>query len=258
MLLSPDSVLVAPPLLLNIKQRRFLTGIRFAAESAQLFFDQLAAALEKWHDLPSSGPGTEEHLSLFASAWALTDNARRFHRLLWKIPELSKLPCATGFVNRWAGTLRKVRDAMQHPDGDYRKDMSENYTFGSLYWVDSRFRTTTGFVYAHTVNAGPQANSRLRDAKFPSPIPIDSEEGVHSLVLSTAGAAVKLHDLMDDIKQTLSLVEDYVQCEWQRLRQSTTAKDAQQAARLAVTAQTDTSFRMDVGPVVPAPSAESA
>jgi hypothetical protein len=247
MLLQPDSILVSQPLLLDIKQRRFLTGIRFAAESAELFHTQLRGALEVWNGLSTSASKHDEHLRIFASAWALVDNARRFHRLLWKLPSLKDLPCVRQFVDRWSRTLRKARNAMQHPDGDYSRDMHDNYVYGSVYWIDSRSRESEGIVLAHAVNAGPQANRELRDGIFPIDIPIDSGNDVHSVVLSTAGASVELDNLMRDIRDTLSQLEECVR-ERVEAYQAAPSNDAHRKARLALRAQADTYFRLEVRP----------
>lgn len=254
MLLSSSSILVSQPLLLDITQRRFLTGIRFAAESAELFYSILCERLEAWNPIAGPPPTDEDHLKVFGSVWAFIDNSRRFHRLLWKIPELNKLPKLSGFVEGWSATLRSVRDAMQHPDADYINEMKENYVYGSLYWIDSRRRITDNIISAHLVNAGPQSNYKLKGIKYPIDIPIDSKDGVHSIIISTAGAAVEIDRLMKDIKETLYHIEDHLRTFLDQLTKLA-ATDNKRRARLALRAQRDTFYRLDLSPQLGSPQA---
>ena len=247
MILSYDSVLVSLPLLLNIEQRRFLTGVRFAAESAQHFHSELHADLKLWDELPLSMSRREEHLRLFAAAWAMVDNGRRFHRLLWKIPFLNKIEFVEKFVEYWKTPLRSARDAMQHPDLDYPKDMEDNYVYGSIQWIDSRL-LHQGRTIAHAVNAGPQANSELSKPPFQGPISTDINDSVHSLKLSTAGASIQLDDLMCDIKNTLLLLEEHVGQSWREVREAVPENNTEREVRLALRAQTDTFFRLELKP----------
>ncbi|WP_133175357.1 hypothetical protein [Sphingomonas oleivorans] len=243
---AKDSIFLAQPLLLDVKQRRFLVGIRFAVETTQLSGRRLWAALERRHDNHEKVAPETANMELFADAWAIVDNARRLQRLLWKMPGVEDEAVAQGFVSRWP-SLREMRDAMQHPDKDYSKNhFGENYVYGTLCWVDSRFRIGHGKVYAYVINAGPQANPNLNDSKFPFDVPIDSLDNIHSVVLMAGGVALSLDALLRDICETMDKLDSVYTNAIKNILDEQKMLYPERTIKLEKKAKTDKGFRLEL------------
>ncbi|MBB4619130.1 hypothetical protein [Sphingomonas abaci] len=245
MLLKSDSILVSQPLLLDIKQRRFITGIRFSAETTHFFFRKLLKSLAEWGDLPTTISRADKHLEIFSFAWALVDNVRRFHRLLWKAPGIKNLPSSASFVKKWEGELRDIRNAMQHPDGDYMKTMKENYVYGSIYWVDSRRRLENKQIVTHMLSAGPQANRSTKEVVLPTLL-IDSGDDIYQIVLTTAGASVQLELIVADMVSALLDIEKWVLETYLKIKDEIPAFDAERRRKMEMRAQSDQNVRLEV------------
>lgn len=245
MLLKPDSVLVSQPLLLDIKQRRFITGMRFSAETANFFFGKILKSLAEWGDLPATVSRADEHLEIFSFAWALVDNVRRFHRLLWKAPGIKNLPSSESFVKKWDSQLRDIRNAMQHPDGDYMKNMKENYVYGSIYWVDGRRRLVDKQIVTHMLAAGPQANRSTKEVVLP-PLFVDSGDEIHQIVLTTAGASVQLELIVADMVSALFDIEKFVLDFYLKEKDKIPNFDVERRRKMELRAQSDQNLRFEV------------
>ena len=203
-----NSVLLEQPLLLDIKQRRFLVGIRFAVQSIGLSKARLWTSLELWRNQEQSATEDVTVAELFTDVWSIVDNARRLHRLLWKIPHLNEIGFVKSFVEKWEIILKSVRGAIQHFDGEVsQENMPDNYVFGQLHWIDSISRGASGEVYVYFVPAGPQANNLLRPTGFPMSIPVDSGDSIYPVILETGGESLNISDLLTDIEKTIKLLE---------------------------------------------------
>jgi hypothetical protein len=247
----PHSVFAAQPLLLDIRQRRFLVGIRFAVETAQLSGKRLWYALECWHDKQNTPQGLPTNIEIFADAWAVIDNARRLQRLLLKAPMLSDATAAKEFVNRWPA-VKSMRDVIQHPDKDFRKEnLNGNYVYGTLFWVDARYRLSDNKIYAYTLHAGPQVNHKIESQAFPAPISIDSGDSVHSVVLTTADAVVNISDLLSDVERTIAILDEQFTAATNEAIELEKLRHPDRAAKLELKAQTDLWSRVEISPETP-------
>ena len=242
----PGSIFLAQPLLLDIRQRRFLVGIRFAVETLQIGQKRLWSSLERWG---LEGCVSEQALGvseLFTDVWSIVDNARRLQRLLWKIPSLNESAIAQSFVERWPA-LKIMREAIQHPDLDFAKaEAKSNYIYGQLCWVDSRFRVSNGKIYAYAVPAGPQANNQVENVTFPADVPMDSGDGINPVIFEAAGTSINISDLLSDIAKTIAALDaelcENVKAAIASQKQAHPAR----AAKLDLLAKVNSGFRLEV------------
>lgn len=245
---APDSIFVAQPLLLNIRQRRFLVGIRYAVETAQLAEKRLLDALRRWHDKQNDPSISSTQIEIFADAWAIVDNARRFQRLLWKMDGVAHIDIAKNFVKRWP-QLKNMRDAMQHPDKDFSKStLNNSYVYGTFYWIDARERPSTDKVFAYVMNAGPQANYELPKQEFPVPIAYDYGDDIYSIILRTADALLNISDLMQDITETVTLLDQQFSIEAHKAIELEKRRHPDRSTKLDSLASSDTWFRLELSP----------
>lgn len=243
-----DSVLLSQPLLLDLKQRRFLVGVRFAVESLELSRTRLWNALERWHTEGNVTGGALSVAGLFTDVWSIVDNARRLQRLLWKMPFAGEISFAKAFVDRWP-TVKKVRDAVQHVEQDFlNTDMLDNHVYGQLCWIDMRFRISDGKVHAYVVPAGPQANRQLNSVQFPAAIPIDTGDSIDSVILQASGVNLNIAHLLIDIEETIQVLEARIGEALRLTIASELAAHPERAAKLKLNAKITSGFRLEISP----------
>jgi hypothetical protein len=185
----------------------------FVSPSKPPSFPVRGSGLKRWQDDRFKNGSDHALVELFADAWSIVDNARRLHRLLWKMPGLETESISRKFVDQWS-TLKSIRDAMQHPDKDYADGRCLGpYVYGTLCWIDSRHRKTQGKVFAHVLNAGPQSDTKVDRDKFPSEIPVDTLDHVHSITLRVGQTVVNLSDLLTDIDEATAKLEQIITAE---------------------------------------------
>ncbi|MEO6093323.1 MAG: hypothetical protein ABIT04_01780 [Novosphingobium sp.] len=247
---TENSVFQTHPLLLDVRQRRYLVGIRFSVQTTMLAARRLVTGLKRWSDCPPEEAAKPTNVELFADAWSIVDNARRLQRLLYNMPGISEYSAVSDFVARWP-ELKRMRDTMQHLDKDFGKErFADNYVYGTIYWIDSRTRESKNKIYVHTVNAGPQANATLEDFAFPSSIPIDAGEDIHRVVLSVAGSPLRIDDLLADIHNTIVSLDVDLTAATELQFANQTNVSSERKARLELKARTDFSYAIALTPRV--------
>ena len=110
-----------------------MDAIRCCIEAIGLSYARLVSGAVAAEDAMRGGVSPLP-LTLFVDAWALVDWVHRLHDLVEHAPGLKKSPGKELFLRETASSNR-LRNAFQHPTGEYAKGTPDGTPWGSLAWV---------------------------------------------------------------------------------------------------------------------------
>lgn len=198
----------------------FFAGIRYSLDMAEISYRRLRMSAEKYASVRDCDEAEVHNIAMFTDAWSLIDNARRFQRLAWKMPDNANEPTAGDFVTRWPH-LKTMRDSFQHPDKDFSpldSEVASPSVFGRLSWVDARREATDRRISVYVLAAGPPPNGQPPSTAGP-PVKLDGKPEIRDFILEAAGVSVDLTNLMEDIVLTgRTLSEIYSRSFWENAK----------------------------------------
>ena len=141
-----DSPFLALPYEMDAKQRRFLDGIRFSVEMAQLSFRRLRKTLYSITLDQRTQPHTDVTASVFLDAWAIIDSIHRLRELLAAIPNFHKRGPLYQIFTRGTARVEEFRHRIQHLRGDLvNPELANLSVWGTVTWLFVRNAELTRF-----------------------------------------------------------------------------------------------------------------
>lgn len=164
---SQESPFVQLPLGLDATQRRYLEGIRFAIEMAQLSYLRLrdmltSATADDRSQLTQRAVAT----AAFLDAWSLVDSLHRLRELLSAMPRFQKRDSLFQVFLRGTSGVAELRNRVQHLRGDLADaSLAELPVWGTITWLMMKDDAAQRFL-SGSLSAGPDTGG-LR----PLPVP---------------------------------------------------------------------------------------
>jgi hypothetical protein len=131
-IIGRESALRKIPSNVEARGRLHLDAIRCCIEAIGLGYARLvhqAVIADQ-----TMAPGAAPPLGIFADSWALVDWVHRMHDLVNHAPGLKTSPGKSLFL-RETTSADRLRNAFQHPTGEYAKAAPDGTPWGTISWV---------------------------------------------------------------------------------------------------------------------------
>ena len=151
------------PVNLDMTQRLFLDGIRFAVEMAQLSHVRLRDLLSLASiDHDKNYSAAEAATSGFLDAWNIVDSIHRMRELLSAMPRLKKRGPLLGIFMRGTAETETLRNRIQHLRGELsNRALSHLPAWGTLSWLWVLDTSMTLFLSGYLTAGADAPHSRL-------------------------------------------------------------------------------------------------
>lgn len=132
-IIQRDSSLRKIPSNVETNGRLCLDAIRCCIEAIGLSYARLVAGAVA-ADAATRTPGGAPPFPIFADSWAMVDWVHRMHDLVKHAPGLRNSSGKQLFLRETA-SADALRNAFQHPTGEYAKGTPDGSPWGSISWV---------------------------------------------------------------------------------------------------------------------------
>ncbi|MDQ3820926.1 MAG: hypothetical protein M3362_25025 [Acidobacteriota bacterium] len=159
-----DSPFCRLPYELDSTQRRFLEGIRFAIEMAQVSSLRLRETLAQ---LSLSNKGEQDiadsvAVTVFLDAWSVVDSIHRLRELLQAMPKMKKRGVMLELFMRGTAQVVELRNHIQHLREELpRPDSALLPVWGTLSWLFVLDTSLTRFLSGNIVAGYDVGSNRL-------------------------------------------------------------------------------------------------
>ena len=207
MIIKADSPFRRLPSTLDGRRLRFLDGIRYAIEMADLAHQRLRDTAHQT-SVARINEQPVRHIFplIFLDAWSLVDSVNRLRVLLNRMDDQRRTPEVRAFTGITA-RVQEVRDGVQHLDDRIDQLASQGQTvWGYVSWVA---KVTPGQTWFHSVVAGAIIpNMTLLETVYPPSRP--PQPPVDQINLSAFGVTISISETMDSVGRIARTLEGHL------------------------------------------------